>query len=155
MECDTLEKIVKKLDKFRFYESEIDVVKMQYNRKQMWHTMGEAKEIGEKIAEEVKKSEFKTAKERREDMVEEELVIDESKGELTDSMEKAQEAAELSEDASQIAEDVTESVEETLNNMVEESIEAMENAVRAEMPASRAEILLNLAVKYKRIDVLI
>lgn len=51
MGCDTLEKIVKKLDKFRFYESEIDVVKMQYNREQMWHTMDEAKEIGEKIAE--------------------------------------------------------------------------------------------------------
>lgn len=46
-------------------------------------------------------------------------------------------------------------MEETLNNMVEESMEAMEDAVRAEVPASRAEILLNLAVKYKRINVLI
>lgn len=57
MECSTLEDIAKKLDKFHSYESEIAVVKMQYNQEQMWHIMDEAEEIGEKIAEEAEKFE--------------------------------------------------------------------------------------------------
>ncbi len=156
MECDTLEDIAKKLDKFRSYEDEIDAVKMQYNREQMWHTMDETKEIGEKIAEEAEKFEPKTAEERREDMVEEALGTDEGKGELTESIEEMQEeVAELSDDLSQAVEETVESAEKTLDNMSEESVEAMEDAASSEMPVSSAEPLLDKAVKYKRIDVLI
>ncbi len=50
--------------KFHSYEDEIVAVKMQYNQEQMWHIMDEAKEIGEKIAEEAEKFEPKTAEER-------------------------------------------------------------------------------------------
>ncbi len=156
MECDTLEDIAKKLDKFRSYEDEIDAVKMQYNREQMWHTMDETKEIGEKIAEEAEKFEPKTAEERREDMVEEALGTDEGKGELTESIEEMQEeVAELSDDLSQAVEETVESAEKTLDNMSGESVEAIEDAASSEMPVSSAEPLLDKAVKYKRIDVLI
>lgn len=156
IECDTLEEIAKKLDKFRSYESEIDAVKMQYNQEQMWHAMDEAKEIGEKIAEEAEKLEPKTAEERREDMVEEALGADESKGELTESMEKMQEEmAELSEDMSQTIEEAAESVEEMHDNMAEESVEAVEDTASAEMSVSSAEFSANYTIKYKRIDVLI
>lgn len=149
IECDTLEEIAKKLDKFRSYESEIDAVKMQYNQEQMWHAMDEAKEIGEKL-------EPKTAEERGEDMVEEALGADESKGELTESMEKMQEEmAELSEDMSQTIEEAAESVEEMHDNMAEESVEAVEDTASAEMSVSSAEFSANYTIKYKRIDVLI
>lgn len=156
MECDTLEEIAKKLDKYRSYENEISAVKMQYNQEQMWHTMDEAKEIGEKIAEEAKKFEPKTAEERREDMVEEALGTDGGKGGLTESMEKMQdEMAELAEEMSRTVEEVSASAEKTLDNMAEDNVEAIEDAARTEMTVSSAEPLLDQMVKYKRIDVLI
>lgn len=167
---DTLEDIAKKLDRFHSYESEIAAVKMQYNQEQMWHTMDEAKEIGEKIAEETEKFEPKTAEERREDIAEEALETDESKGEFAESIEAMQEEmeemtenieemqeemTEMTENMSQTMEEVTESAEETLDSMTEESEEALEGAVSAEMPVSRTELLLEQALKYKRIDVFI
>lgn len=152
MKCDTIEDIAKKLDKFHSYESEIDAVKMQYNREQMWHVMDEAKEIGEKIAEEAEKFKPKTAEERREDMVEEALGTDKDKGELTEGMEEME---EMTEQTSQIVEGISESVEKTLDNMAEENVEAIEDAASTELPVSSAETLLDQAVKYKRIDVLI
>ncbi len=156
VECDTVEDIAKKLDKFHSYESEIDAVKMQYNREQMWHTADEAKEIGEKIADEAEKFEPKTAEERREDMVEEALGTDEDKGELTEGMEEMQEEMEkMTEEMSQTVEEISESVEKTLANMTEENIKAIEDAASAEVSVSSAEPLLAQVVKYKRIDVLI
>ncbi len=169
-ECDTIEDIAKKLDKFHSYESEIDAAKMQYNREQMWHTMDEAKEIGEKIAEEAEKFEPKTAEERREDMIEEALETDEGKGELTEGMEEMQEemaeltesmeemqeeVSELTDDLLQTVEETVKSAEKTLDNMAGENVEAIEDAAKAEMPVSSAEPLLDQMVKYKRIDVLI
>ena len=142
MECDTLEAIGKKLERFHSYESEIDAVKTQYNREQMWHTMDEAKELGEKIAEEAEKFEPKTAEERREDMAEEALGTDENKGELTESMEEMQEEmAELTEDMSQTMEEITESAEETYDSLTEENVETMEAAASAEMPVDGTEPL--------------
>lgn len=156
MECDTLEAIGKKLERFHSYESEIDAVKTQYNREQMWHTMDEAKELGEKIAEEAEKFEPKTAEERREDMAEEALGTDENKGELTESMEEMQEEmSELTEDMSQTMEEITESAEETYDSLTEESMETMEAAASAEMPADSTVPLPDQTVKYKRIDVFV
>ncbi len=156
MECDTLEAIGKKLERFHSYESEIAAVKTQYNQEQMWHAMDEAKELGEKIAEEAEKFEPKTAEERREDMAEEALGTDENKGELTESMEEMQEEmAELTEDMSQTMEEITESADGTYDSLTEESMETMEAAASAEMPADSAELLPDRTVKYKRIDVFV
>ena len=152
VECDTLEAIGKKLEQFHSYESEIAAVKTQYNQEQMWHAMDEAKELGEKIAEEAEKFEPKTAEERREDMAEEALGTDENKGELTESME---EMSELTEDMSQTMEEITESAEETYDSLTEESMETMEAAASAEMPADSAELMPDQTVKYKRIDVFV
>ena len=102
MECSTLEDIAKKLEKLDSYENEIAAVKMQYNQEQMRHAMDEAKETGEKIAEEAEKLEPKTAEERHEEMAEEALGTDEEKGVLT----------EIMEDLSQLAEELTEEVTE-------------------------------------------
>lgn len=102
MECSTVEDIANKLEKFHSYEDEISAVKMQYNQEQMWHIMDEAKERGEKIAEAAEKMKPKTAEERREDMVEEALGIDDEKGALSESLE------ELSELAEELTEEVTE-----------------------------------------------
>ncbi len=156
MECDTLETIARKLERFHAYESEIAAVKTQYNQEQMWHIMDEAKELGEKIAEEAEKFEPKTAEERREDMAEEALGTDENKSQLTESMEEMQEEmSELTEDMSQTMEEVTEAGEESYDSLTEESIEAMETAASAEMPAGSAEFWLDQAAKYKRIDVFV
>ena len=155
-ECDTREAIGKKLEQFHSYESEIAAVKTQYNQEQMWHAMDEAKELGEKIAEEAEKFEPKTAEERREDMAEEALGTDENKGELTESMEEMQEEmSELTEDMSQTMEEITESAEETYDSLTEESMETMEAAASAEMPADSAELMPDQTVKYKRIDVFV
>ena len=143
MECDTPEAIAAKLDRFHAYESEIAAVKTQYNMEQIWHTMDEAKELSEKIAEEAEKFEPKTAEERLEDMAEEALGTDENKGELTESMEEMQEEmAELTEDLSRTMEEVTESAEETYDSLPEASMEAVEAAAEAEMPTGSADKLM-------------
>ena len=66
MECSTLEDIARKLEMFHSYEDQIAAVKQQYNNSQMAHVLDEAKEIGEKIAEEAEKTAPKTEEERRE-----------------------------------------------------------------------------------------
>lgn len=117
MECGSVEEIAKKLELFHTYESEIAAVKMQYNNEQMMHVMDEAKELGEKIAKAAEKLEPKTAEERRKEMVEEVLGIDDSKGALTETMEEIQEEieelqekvhAETPEETTQAIEDLTE-----------------------------------------------
>lgn len=148
MECSTLEDIAKKLEKLDSYESEIAAVKMQYNQEQMRHAMDEAKETGEKIAEEAEKLEPKTAEERREEMAEKALGTDEGKGVLT----------EIMEDLSQLAEELTEEVteidlQEELSQENPESADSLPDAV-AESDLAQ-EQLLSQPVKYKRIDLLV
>lgn len=110
IECSSVEEIAKKLEKFHAYENEIAAVKMKYNNEQMWHIMDEAKEFGEKIAEKVEKLKPKTAEERRKEMAEEALGIDDIKGELSESMEEIQEEMreETVEETVQAMEDLTE-----------------------------------------------
>ncbi len=148
MECSTLEDIAKKLDKLDSYENEIAAVKMQYNQEQMRRAMDEAKEIGEKIAEEAEKLEPKTAEERREEMAEEALGTDEEKGVLS----------EIMEDLSQLAEELTEEVteldlQEELSQENLESADSLSEAVSENALAQ--EQLPSQPVKYKRIDLLI
>lgn len=132
MECDSIEDIARKLDKFHTYEDEIAAVKMQYNQEQMRHTMDEAREWGEKIAKEAEKYEPKTAEERREEMAEEALGTDENKGELTEMLEDMQE--EISEMTEEMAEETLESISEL--------------PIEEEQP-------MDQAVKYKRIDLFV
>ncbi len=156
IECSTLEGIAKKLDKFHIYEDQIAAVKKQYNQEQMWHVMDEAKEIGEKIAEEAEKLEPKTAEERREDIAEEALGTDEFKGKLTESMEEMQEQmTEMPEEMGQIIDEIADAPQETLDSVAEESVGAADSIIISEIPADTAEPLSEQAVKYKRIDILI
>lgn len=148
MECSTVEDIAKKLEKFHSYEDEIASVKMQYNQEQMWHIMDEAKERGEKIAEAAEKTKPKTAEERREDMVEEALGIDDEKGALSESLE------ELSELAEEMTEEVTEiDLNEELSQENQESADGLSDVV-SESALEKEQLPLQ-PDKYKRIDLLI
>lgn len=148
MECSTVEDIAKKLEKFHSYEDEIASVKMQYNQEQMWHIMDEAKERGEKIAEAAEKTKPKTAEERREDMVEEALGIDDEKGALSESLE------ELSELAEELTEEVTEiDLNEELSQENPESADDLSDVV-SESALKQEQFPLQ-PDKYKRIDLLI
>ena len=93
MQCDSIEDIVRKLEMFHSYEDQIAAVKKQYNNEQMFHTMDEARERGEQIAELAEDYAPKTEEERKEEMVEEALGIEE-KGGLTESMEGVQKITE-------------------------------------------------------------
>lgn len=148
IECSTVEDIANKLEKFHSYEEEISAVKMQYNQEQMWHIMDEAKERGEKIAEAAEKMKPKTAEERREDMVEEALGIDDEKGALSESLE------ELSELAEELTEEVTEiDLNEELSQENPESADDLSDVV-SESALKQEQFPLQ-PDKYKRIDLLI
>lgn len=148
MECSTIEDIANKLEKFHSYEDAIASVKMQYNQEQMWHIMDEAKERGEKIAEAAEKTKPKTAEERREDMVEEALGIDDEKGALSESLE------ELSELAEEMTEEVTEiDLNEELSQENPESADDLSDVV-SESALKQEQFPLQ-PDKYKRIDLLI
>lgn len=107
-ECETPEEIAEKLKALHGYEDEIAAAKKAFNNEQMWHIMDEARELGEKIAESVEDMEPKTAEERREDMAEEAMGTDESKGMMEEMME----------DVSDLAEDI-EAVEENTEELEE------------------------------------
>lgn len=160
VECATAEEIAKKLEQFHSYEDEIAAARMKYNSEQMWHVMDEAQELGEKIAEEVEKSEPKTAEERLEEMAEEALGTDESKGELTESLEEVQEIVEeqiAEETEKQIEESAKQAVQEVSEQAIEETqdpVTAAESAMsaeRLEMPLEQ-KIAEEQAAKYKSID---
>ena len=106
----TLEDIARKLEMFHSYEDQIDAAKMAYNNEQMWHMMDEARERAEKLAEHLEETKPKTPEERKEDLVEEALGVDENKGMLSEildsvsemikdieSIEEVKQAAEMAE----------------------------------------------------------
>ncbi len=138
MQCDSIEDIARKLEMFHSYEEQIAAVKKQYNNEQMFHTMDEARERGEQIAELAEDYAPKTEEERTEEMVEEALGIEE-KGGITESMEEVQE----------ITEDMVE-------ELTAENLEVVDEAITEESEVfTEAELLLPEEVKYKRIDILI
>lgn len=85
---DSLEDISRKLEMLHSYEDQIAAIKAKFNLEEIYHVLDEAQEFGEKVAKEAEKSKPKTEKERREDMVEDALGLDEDKGELTEELEK-------------------------------------------------------------------
>ena len=136
MQCESIEDIAKKLEMFHSYEEQISAVKMQYNNEQMFHTMDEARERGEQLAELAEDYAPKTEEERKEEMVEEALGIEE-KGELTESMEVVQE--------------ITEKIVEELAT---ESVEVLDETMTAEELTEVALLPLE-EIKYKKIDIFI
>ena len=143
MECNSLEEISRKLDLLHSYDDQIAAAKAEYNNSQMLHFMDEMRERAEKIAEEAEKYAPKTPEERKEEMLEEALGIDEEKGELTESME------ELTE----LVEEINEELQEELEELPEEIIENEEElaAAEAENVLTKEQVPEQLA-KYKRID---
>ena len=118
MKCETLEEIGRKLELFNNYNAQIMAVKQQYKQEQMMHTMDEAREFGEKIAEAAEKLEAKTPEERKREQIEEALGIEDEDGLLTEVLEESLDKMILLEE--ELAEEVS---EEDLENM-----ESMENA---------------------------
>ena len=150
MECGSLEEIEDKLGLLHSYEDQIKAVKQTYNNEQMRHILDEAREKGEKIAEELEKLAPMTKEEREELLQKEALGIDEDQGmlsELTDELteELTEEPdKELSEEtageiAGEAAEDVMqEAAGEIAGEVTEEAAgEAAEDVMRetAEEPA--------------------
>ena len=118
MQCDSIEDIARKLE--------------------MFHTMDEARERGEQIAELAEDYAPKTEEERKEEMVEEALGIEE-KGGLTESME-----------------DVQEITEEMVEELATENVELLDETMTAEdEKLMETELLTPEEVRYKRIDILI
>lgn len=136
MQCDSIEDIAKKLEMFHSYEEQIATVKKQYNNEQMFHVMDEARERGEKIAELAEDYAPKTEEERKEEMVEEALDIEEKSG-FTKGMEDVQELSE-----------------EVLEELSEENLEAVSEDAELEkdiLPES--EIYSREVVKYRKLDI--
>lgn len=166
LKCDTIEDIVKKLDKFNTYQDEIAATKMAYNNEQMWHVMDEAKEQGEKIAQEVEKMEPKTPKERREDIVEEALETNENEGildEITEEMneiiEEMQEQLpdkaieEVEEMQEQLEDQTTEKIEETQEQLKNQSTEKVEETQEQLKNVSKEDLInQNLENNVKKQD---
>lgn len=115
-EATTVEEIARKLEMFHNYDDQIAAAKQEYNSSQMLHLMDEAQERGEKIAKAAEKSKPKTEEERRQDAVDEALGIEDSKGELTESMEK------LSAEIEKLAKEATETIPEEIPQDVPEEL---------------------------------
>lgn len=161
MECGSIDEIAKKLEMFHSYEDEIAAARMKYNSEQMWHIMDEAKELGEKIAKEAKKLEPKTAEERRREMAEEALGTDDSKGELTESMEEIQEEMEeLQEELQEeVQDEIGESAEQTIEELAKQPLKLNENPNPKQtdviLEQEEQKALTEQSIKYKGIDILI
>lgn len=136
MKCSSLEEIARKLEMFHTYEDQIAAAKQQFNNSQMSHVLDEAKEIGEKIAEEAEKTAPKTPEERKDDMIEEATGKDEeSKGMLSEIMD------EMAETVEELEEQLEEELQEELEQEVEEGLPGMEEAVEdlAQQPQELVE----------------
>ena len=123
LQCDSLEEIARKLEMYHSYEDQISAAKKEFNFSQMMHALDEAREKGEKIAEEAEKTAPKTPEERRKDMQEEALGKEEGNGVLTEVLEETleQSVEETEESLEEILEESVEETEETLAETVEET----------------------------------
>lgn len=147
-ECETVEEIAKKLEKFHGYEDQIAAIRKSYNNEQMYHTMDEAQERGEQIAKAAEKMEAKTPEERAEEARKEALGIEE--GILSETMDELEDAA---------PELPPEEMDELLPEETGELLEGMEQA--AEQPVNNLEFAdaamdagnLEYMEKYKPIDI--
>lgn len=144
MKTDSIEDISRKLDLLHNYDEQIAVAKKAYNNSQVFHLLDEARELGEKIAKEAEKNAPKTAKERREDMIEEATGVEKNEGMLGDMLEELEE----------VAEEVTKEMTEELKDMTDEMM-AEENAdqmVQSDIKGDLEASNNYFPDKYKRID---
>lgn len=150
IKCDSLEEIVRKLDMFHSYEDQIAAAKAEYNREQMWHVLDEAIEMGEKIAEQTEKTEPKTPEERKKEMVEEALGIDEAEGVLSELLEETEEMVDKIEETSEeilSKEDVsTETMEKDLEEEMISDLQAKD--LKEEKILSKIEYASQIAREY-------
>ncbi len=140
MVCESPEEIQRKLEMFHSYDDQIAAVKAAYNHEQMSHIMDEAKETGEKIAEAVEKTEPKTPEERKKEMVEEALGVEEQDGLLSEVLDQLDEAEEMMEDAEAVMETMSdaESMSETETISEAETMSEAENMAAPDSPEAGA-----------------
>lgn len=121
IECDSLDEIARKLDMLHSYEKQIIAVKAEYNQEQMFHILDEAIEMGEKVAEQIEKTEPKTPEERKEEMAKEALGIEETEGVLSELLKETEEIINTVEEVSEetlLKEDVfAETLEKDIEDM--------------------------------------
>lgn len=137
MVCENPEEIMRKLDMLHSYEDQIAAVKAAYNNEQMYHLMDEAKETGEKIAEAAEDSKPKTKEERKEDLVEEAMGVEEEDGMLSEIMDELDETLKVMEELEAAKEtlpdeDMEKLLEEGAKKTLEEGVELTENRPAAE-----------------------
>ena len=144
MKTNSLEDIQRKLDMFQQYDDQIDAAKASYNNSQMFHILDEARERGEKIAEEAEKMAPKSPEERREDMIEEATGVDQDEGMMSEMLD------ELSEITEEMTGDSLDKVgEDSVNLLSEEEKIAVQSNEEQLQDKSDEE---SLQKKYKRID---
>lgn len=155
MECDSLEDIAEKLEMFHSYEDQIAAVKASYNNEQMWHTMDEAKELGEKIAKAAQKLKPKTEEERKEELEEEALGTDEEKGVITEILEEISDIAEeISEESEKLTEELAESATEEVMEEKEELTEEITEQAEDDSETQKLESEKRQSKRfYDRIDI--
>jgi len=159
MKCDSLDEISRKLGMLHSYEDEITAIKAAYNDGQISHILDEARELGEKIAEEAEKMKPKTAEERQEELAEEALKADEetgAKSELEEALEEiAKEVQEIQDEAvDELLDEVTEETPEDMAAAVEKQAEHMEKAEAVEDELAKRLIEeREILREYKPIDV--
>lgn len=150
--CDNLEDIAEKLDMLHTYEDQIAAVKAQYNHEQMYHTLDEAMEKGEKIAKAVEKTKPKTPEERAEDLAKEALGIEEEEGMLTEILDELTEVIEETiEEAAEVLEETTETL--TATDQTAEEAESLTQQTEQPSEAENMETLQKQPEqRYKRFD---
>lgn len=116
-ECGSVEEIEDKLGLLHSYEDQIRMVKQAYNMEQMHHILDEAREKGEKMAEELKKLAPKTEEERKKILQEEALGIEENQGILSELLDELTEEV-----ADGLTDKVTEEVADGLTDKVTEEM---------------------------------
>lgn len=152
-ECGTVEEIAEKLEALHTYEDEIKEAVMAYNHEQMFHTMDEARELGEKIAEAAEELEPKTPEERKEEAAKEAAGVEEDEGILSEILDEMLETVEdITEDMTQeLTEDLTEDMtqeltEDLAEDMTQELTEELTEDMSQELEKEAAEQLSQEAV---------
>ncbi len=144
-ECDTLEEIARKLEMYHSYEDQIAAAKAAYNQEQAFHTLDEAREQGEKIAEAVEKQEPKTPEERKKEAAEEAMGEEKQEGILSEIMD------ELTETAEELTDAAAESAQLPETETAVKAAEAQRARAAAE-PAQPQEAEEAFLRRYERFD---
>lgn len=140
MVCESPEEIMRKLDMLHSYEDQIAAVKAAYNNEQMYHLMDEARETGEKIAEAAEDSKPKTPEERKEELAEEAMGVEEGDGMLSEIMDELDEVVEVIEELEAEEEALQ---EENMEEILKQGMEQPE-----ELTASATENIYQQAGKF-------